>query len=58
MAKAKFKTLKSVIVETSAIAAGQVIELDPESPSTKALIATKHIEAAKAEKPEKDGDKK
>ena len=40
----KFQTLKSVIIGTRAVPAGRVIELDPESASTKKLLATGHVE--------------
>lgn len=49
----KFTTLKPVIIGHASIPAGRTVELDEASSSTKALLARKHIEPAKAEKAEK-----
>jgi hypothetical protein len=49
----KYTTLQPVLQGGKIVPAKQVIELNPSLDSTKKLIATKHIEPAKAEKPEK-----
>lgn len=59
MPNKKYTTLQSVIHGTKAHAPGAELELDPESESTKHLLATKHVEETKPAKPGRvEGDKK